>query len=58
MSYSFNYKALWLYYKTKAFTLVMLSSNVLMEVMITTKQLGFSCLKTVGYVHNYTYWLK
>ena len=28
MSYSFNYKALWLYYKTKAFSMVMLSCCV------------------------------
>jgi hypothetical protein len=40
MSSGFNYKALWLYYKTKALTIVMLLAVLLAGVLIIATMIG------------------
>ena len=59
MSYSYNYKALWLYYKIKDFTIVKLSCSVVNwsnDYRNNTSVLGW--LETEDYVLNYTHLLK
>jgi len=59
MSYRVNYKALWLYYKTKAFYIVKLFRSVVNgsdDYRNNTSVLGW--LETEDYDQNYTHWLK